>query len=82
MEPDTGLMAAEGEYGKGRLPEPQAIVENISEILSLKKDMAGVKVLITAGPTREPIDPVRYISNHSSGKMGYSIARTLCKEGL
>jgi phosphopantothenoylcysteine decarboxylase / phosphopantothenate---cysteine ligase len=81
MEPDTGLMAAEGEFGKGRLPEPYVIVENIIKKLSFNRDLDGLKVLITAGPTREAIDPVRYISNHSSGKMGYSIAKAASIRG-
>ncbi|MCX7842692.1 MAG: bifunctional phosphopantothenoylcysteine decarboxylase/phosphopantothenate--cysteine ligase CoaBC [Clostridia bacterium] len=81
MEPDTGLMAAEGEYGKGRLPEPQAIVERILREVGRAKDMEGKRVLVTAGPTREPIDPVRFISNHSSGKMGYAIAEAAIKRG-
>ncbi len=81
MEPDTGMMAAEGTFGKGRLPEPSAIVEKITEMLYPKKDMNGIRVLITAGPTREPIDPVRYISNHSSGKMGYAAASVAVKRG-
>ena len=80
LEPDTGVMA-EGTSGKGRLPEPQKIVENIIEILSFKLDFKGIKVLITAGPTREAIDPVRYITNHSSGKMGYAIAEAAIKRG-
>ena len=80
MEPGTGLMAC-GTTGKGRLPEPQQIVEEIIEILSPKRDLLGIKILITAGPTVEAIDPVRYISNHSSGKMGYAIAQNALKRG-
>ena len=80
MEPDTGMMA-EGTSGKGRLPEPQMIVEKIKELLNPTIDMKGLKVLITAGPTREPIDPVRYISNRSSGKMGYAIAEAASLRG-
>lgn len=81
MEPETGLMAAEGEHGKGRLPEPRMIVENITNIISPMEDLKGLKILVTAGPTREPIDPVRYISNHSSGKMGYSVAEAAAERG-
>lgn len=80
MEPDTGRLA-EGMSGKGRLPEPEAIVRRCLEILAANKDMEGIKVLVTAGPTREPIDPVRYISNHSSGKMGYAVAEVASKRG-
>jgi phosphopantothenoylcysteine decarboxylase / phosphopantothenate---cysteine ligase len=80
MEPDVGKMAC-GTTGKGRLPEPQQIVEEIIELLLPTMDLAGIKVLITAGPTVEAIDPVRFISNHSSGKMGYAIARNALKRG-
>jgi phosphopantothenoylcysteine decarboxylase / phosphopantothenate---cysteine ligase len=81
MEPDTGLMAAEGEYGKGRLPEPARIVEEVQQILYPKKDLEGLHILVTAGPTQEAIDPVRYISNHSSGKMGYAVAEAAVLRG-
>ncbi len=81
MEPGTGAMAAEGEHGKGRLPEPGHIVERLLDILLPDRDMEGIKVLVTAGPTREAIDPVRYISNRSSGKMGYSLAEAALKRG-
>lgn len=80
IEPDTGKMAC-GTSGKGRLPDPEVIVDNVADILLTEKDMTGVRVLITAGPTREAIDPVRYISNHSSGKMGYAIARAAAARG-
>ncbi|HEX9063105.1 MAG TPA: bifunctional phosphopantothenoylcysteine decarboxylase/phosphopantothenate--cysteine ligase CoaBC [Clostridia bacterium] len=81
LEPETGLMAAEGEYGKGRLPEPLKIVEEVKDILCGTRDLENVRILVTAGPTREPLDPVRYISNHSSGKMGYAIAEAAAKRG-
>ena len=74
MEPDTGAMAEAGMSGKGRLPEPPVIVEEVLDILKPRRDLGGLKVLVTAGPTREPLDPVRYITNHSSGKMGYAVA--------
>jgi len=83
MEPETGRMA-EGSSGKGRLPEPAKIVEKICEILCnkpVKNDFKDRKVLVTAGPTREAIDPVRYISNRSSGKMGYAIAGAAVERG-
>ncbi|MDP4091857.1 MAG: bifunctional phosphopantothenoylcysteine decarboxylase/phosphopantothenate--cysteine ligase CoaBC [Bacillota bacterium] len=80
MEPETGTMA-EGSSGKGRLPEPVNIVNRLNNIFNDKNDMYGMKVLITAGPTREAIDPVRYISNHSSGKMGYAFAQEAANRG-
>ena len=80
MEPDTGRMA-EGSSGKGRLPEPSAIVEKACSILKPEQDLEGIRMIVTAGPTRESIDPVRYISNHSSGKMGYAVARAAHERG-
>ncbi len=80
LEPETGLMAC-GTTGSGRLPEPSAIVESVGELVCGKSDLKELKVLITAGPTQEPIDPVRYISNRSSGKMGYAIATQASKRG-
>ena len=80
LEPETGLMAC-GTTGSGRLPEPSAIVESVGEIVCAKCDLKDLKILITAGPTQESIDPVRYISNHSSGKMGYAVAAQASKRG-
>jgi len=80
MEPGTGLMAC-GTSGKGRLPEPQQIIEEILEVLTPNRDLTGTKILITAGPTVEAIDPVRFISNRSSGKMGYAIAQNALDRG-
>jgi len=81
VEPDVGPMAC-GEFGPGRLPEVSAIVREIEAALAPpSKRLAGVHALVTAGPTREPLDPVRYISNHSSGKQGYGIAAALAAEG-
>lgn len=74
LEPDSGELAC-GITGPGRLPDPPFIVDRLKKILS-RSDLKGKKVLVSAGPTIEPIDPVRYISNHSSGKMGYAIARS------
>jgi phosphopantothenoylcysteine decarboxylase/phosphopantothenate--cysteine ligase len=71
--PDSGSLAC-GTTGPGRLPEPGHILDRIIHVLS-PKDFSGKRILVTAGPTREPIDPVRFISNPSSGKMGYAIAR-------
>jgi len=80
MEPETGYLA-EGTSGKGRMPEPPAIVEEVLRILKPIRDLEGIRMLVTAGPTREPIDPVRYISNNSSGKMGYAVAKAALKRG-
>jgi phosphopantothenoylcysteine decarboxylase / phosphopantothenate---cysteine ligase len=79
MEPGEGYLAC-GYEGKGRLPEPEKIVEEIRRLLK-KKDLVGEKLLITAGPNREPLDPVRYLSNRSSGKMGYALARAGLRRG-
>jgi phosphopantothenoylcysteine decarboxylase/phosphopantothenate--cysteine ligase len=79
MEPAEGYLAC-GYEGKGRLPEPEQILEEIRRLLH-KKDLAGEKLLITAGPNREPLDPVRYLSNRSSGKMGYALARAGLRRG-
>jgi phosphopantothenoylcysteine decarboxylase/phosphopantothenate--cysteine ligase len=81
IEPDTGELAS-GLSGPGRLPEPAVIVEAVRRILAGRiKDFAGKKVLVTAGPTHEPLDPVRYLGNRSSGKMGFSIARAAAHRG-
>ncbi|MEX1252564.1 MAG: bifunctional phosphopantothenoylcysteine decarboxylase/phosphopantothenate--cysteine ligase CoaBC [Hyphomonas sp.] len=81
VDPDVGPMAC-GEFGPGRLPEVAAIVREIEAALApASKRLAGIHALVTAGPTREPLDPVRYISNHSSGKQGYGIAAALAAEG-
>lgn len=88
MDPDEGAMAC-GEFGPGRLPEPLEIATRIEALLSdgpvlygvESKPLAGRHALVTAGPTREPLDPVRFLSNHSSGKQGYAIAGALAKAG-
>ncbi len=83
MEPDDGAMAC-GEYGPGRLPEVPAIVEAIGAAIAAQfgpKPLAGRHALVTAGPTHEPIDPVRFIGNHSSGKQGFAIAAALAAAG-
>jgi phosphopantothenoylcysteine decarboxylase/phosphopantothenate--cysteine ligase len=72
---------ASGLYGDGRMAEPEDIVSFIEERFFLKKDLEGRRVLVSAGPTYEPIDPVRFIGNHSSGKMGIAIAEELVKRG-
>jgi phosphopantothenoylcysteine decarboxylase / phosphopantothenate---cysteine ligase len=79
IEPAEGYLAC-GYEGKGRLPDPEKIFETIKNLLK-KKDLAGERFLITAGPSREPLDPVRYISNRSSGKMGYALARAALSRG-
>ena len=79
IDPESGALA-EGEEGPGRLADVPVIVERVRSHFE-SKDLAGVHVLVTAGPTREPIDPVRYISNRSSGKMGYAIAAAAKKRG-
>ena len=78
--PDGGYLAC-GDTGAGRMSEPEAIFDAIFKILCPVQDMAGLNVLVTAGPTREAMDPVRYITNHSSGKMGYAIAEAAQKRG-
>ncbi len=82
MEPDVGAMAC-GEFGPGRLPEIERIVADIEAKLrpSANGRLTGLHALVTAGPTREPLDPVRYLSNHSSGLQGYAIAAALAAEG-
>lgn len=79
MEPAAGFLAC-GWEGKGKLPDPEAILAETERLLT-PRDLAGETVLVTAGPTREELDPVRYISNYSSGKMGYAIARAACNRG-
>ncbi|MBW1722518.1 MAG: bifunctional phosphopantothenoylcysteine decarboxylase/phosphopantothenate--cysteine ligase CoaBC [Deltaproteobacteria bacterium] len=79
MAPGEGELAC-GTEGPGRLPEPTEILEQI-EALVRGKDLEGLRVLVTAGPTQEPIDPVRYITNRSSGKMGYAVAKVAAQRG-
>ncbi|MCI8925551.1 MAG: bifunctional phosphopantothenoylcysteine decarboxylase/phosphopantothenate--cysteine ligase CoaBC [Lachnospiraceae bacterium] len=79
VTPALGYLAC-GDTGEGKMPEPEVLFESIVKALA-PKDMSGIKVLVTAGPTREKIDPVRYITNHSSGKMGYAIARAAMLRG-
>ncbi len=79
LEPATGLLAC-GWEGKGKLPDPEVILAETRRLLS-PRDLAGQTLLVTAGPTREEIDPVRFLSNYSSGKMGYAIARAAVERG-
>jgi len=80
VPPEEGRLAC-GDVGKGKMADPAVIEKTIIDALKLKQDMAGKTVLVTAGPTREAIDPVRFISNHSTGKMGYAIARQAAMRG-
>lgn len=80
IEPDSGWLAC-GDLGKGKLPSPDTIVDYVTQELEGERDLLGKHVLITAGPTVEAIDPMRYITNHSSGKMGYAIAACAAKRG-
>lgn len=80
VEPDSGMLACR-DTGKGKLPKEEVLVEHILHTIAKEKDLTGKKILITAGPTREAIDPVRFITNHSTGKMGYAIARQAMLRG-
>jgi phosphopantothenoylcysteine decarboxylase/phosphopantothenate--cysteine ligase len=80
VEPESGYLAC-GMTGPGRLADPETIAEAIGRELSRRRDLEGETVLITAGPTQEPLDPVRYISNRSSGRMGYALAETAVARG-
>ena len=80
IEPATGYLAC-GDTGAGKMPEPEELLSYIMHEIGHEKDLAGKKVLITSGPTREAIDPVRFISNHSTGKMGYALAKNAAMRG-
>lgn len=80
MEPDVGALTS-GDVGQGRFPETSRILKEFASLTGSKHDLAGKKVLVTAGGTREPIDPVRYIGNQSSGKQGYAVARAAAERG-
>ena len=80
IEPASGRLAC-GAVGKGKMPEPELLVQHILQYIAYDHDLAGKKVLVTAGPTQESLDPVRYLTNHSSGKMGYAIARMAMLRG-
>ena len=80
MEPGEGRLAS-GFSGTGRMPEPESIVQRALALLVPAQDLAGAAVLVTAGATREPLDPVRYLTNHSSGKMGYALAAVAAERG-
>lgn len=80
IDPACGYLAC-GDTGEGKMPEPELLMQYILKALITEKDLEGVNVLVTAGPTREALDPVRYITNHSTGKMGYAIARAAAMRG-
>ena len=80
IEPASGRLAC-GTTGKGKMPEPEDLLQHILRHLALPHDLAGKKVLVTAGPTQEALDPVRYLTNHSTGKMGYAIAKIAMLRG-
>ena len=80
IQPAVGLLACK-DVGQGKMPEPETLLEYILREVAYEKDLKGKKILVTAGPTQEPIDPVRYLTNHSSGKMGYAIAKVCSMRG-
>lgn len=80
LTPAEGYLAC-GDTGAGKMPEPERLYQAIEHAISHEKDLAGKKILVTAGPTREAIDPVRYITNHSTGKMGYALAKQAMLRG-
>ena len=80
ISPAVGYLAC-GDTGAGKMPEPEVLLEHILQEIEFEKDMQGLRVLVTAGPTQEAIDPVRYITNHTTGKMGYAIAKMASRRG-
>ena len=80
ITPASGYLAC-GDTGAGKMPEPETLLQYIVQEIAFEKDLSGKKILITAGPTQEKIDPVRYITNHSSGKMGYALAKRAAMRG-
>ena len=80
IDPACGRLAC-GDTGAGKMPEPEELCDYLLQEIQCEKDLAGQKVLVTAGPTREPLDPVRYLSNRSTGKMGYAVARAAARRG-
>ena len=80
IDPACGYLAC-GDTGAGKMPEPEVLLSYITKEIAFEKDLIGKKILITAGPTQEAIDPVRYITNHSSGKMGYALAKMAMLRG-
>ena len=80
IPPDSGLLACQA-VGSGKMPEPEVLLDHIAREMAREKTLAGVRVTVTAGPTQEPLDPVRYLTNHSTGRMGYAIAREAMLRG-
>ncbi len=80
ISPETGILACK-DVGEGKMPSEQVLLDYILRVIACKKDMMGMKVLVTAGPTMEAVDPVRYITNHSTGKMGYAVAKVCMLRG-
>jgi phosphopantothenoylcysteine decarboxylase/phosphopantothenate--cysteine ligase len=80
IRPDFGYLAC-GDIGAGKMPDPEVLFDFIEREVCFEKDLAGKKILVTAGPTREAIDPVRFITNHSTGKMGYAVAKAASLRG-
>lgn len=80
IEPASGRLAC-GVVGKGKLPDPELLLEQVIHAVSHEKDLRGLRLLVTAGPTQEALDPVRYLTNHSSGRMGYALARAAAARG-
>ena len=80
IEPASGRLAC-GAVGKGKMPEPETLVQHILRHIAREQDMKGLRVLVTAGPTQEALDPVRYLTNHSTGKMGYALAKIAMLRG-
>lgn len=77
IEPASGMLACR-DVGKGKMPEPEVLFQHILRMIAFDKDLAGKKVLVTAGPTQEAIDPVRYITNHSTGKWVMPLQKMPC----
>ncbi len=80
IELDSGFLAC-GDTGRGKLPEPEVLLDHVARALARVKTLSGVRVTVTAGPTQEALDPVRYLTNHSSGRMGYAVAREAMLRG-
>ena len=80
IEPATGMLACK-DVGSGKLPEPEVLCEEIYRVIAREKDLQGLHITVTAGPTQESLDPVRFLTNHSTGKMGYAIAREAMLRG-
>ena len=80
IQPAVGLLACK-DVGAGKMPEPEVLLEYIMKEIAYEKDLTGKNILVTAGPTQEPVDPVRYLTNHSTGKMGYAVARVCSLRG-